>query len=106
MLKNKVEIKGDIALIHVTRKGYDRYVIVDIDDLGRLERAAKNRLNIDSGGYVQHKSKEGGSWSVFQIHRLITDAFPWETVKHKNGNRLDCRKSNLETKFDLGYFIK
>jgi hypothetical protein len=101
LIKNKVEIQGDIALIHITRKGYDRYLIIDVEDLPRIEGLAKNRLNIDSAGYVQHKTKEGGSYAVTQIHRYVVDAFDWVKVCHKNGNRLDCRKSNLVSKIDF-----
>lgn len=94
-LKNKVEIKDDIAIIHVTRKGYDRYVIVDAEELSSIERVVKNRLNIDSNGFVQHKQMIDGVWDVFQLHRFIAGAVHFTTVGFRNGNKLDLRKSNL-----------
>jgi hypothetical protein len=101
-IKNLVEIKGDIALIHINRKGYSRYAIIDADDLKFVDGLVKNRLNIDSNGYVQHRTKEGGSWSVFQLHREIAGAYPSETVGFKNGNKLDMRKKNMFYKTPLG----
>lgn len=98
-LKNKVEIKDDVALIHVKRAGYDHIVLVDAQDLPFLSSRVHNRLNIDSNGYVQHKRKVNGKYEVFQLHRLIHLAFDNETVRFKNGNRLDLRSSNLEGVF-------
>jgi hypothetical protein len=97
-LKNKVEVKGDVALIHVRRAGYDHIVIVDKEDLPYIDGMVKNRLNIDSNGYVQHKQMVNGEWKTFQLHRKILSAFDWETVSFKNGNKLDLRWSNLQGK--------
>jgi hypothetical protein len=103
MMKNKVEIKGDVALIHVKRAGYDHIVIVDKADLPYIEKISKNRLNIDSNGYVQHKQLVDGRWEVFQLHRKLYGAFDWETVSFKNGNKLDLRWSNLQGKLNHKY---
>lgn len=98
-LKNTVEIKGDVALIHINRKGYTRYLVVDTAMLPYIDKMVTNRLNADSGGFIQHRTKSGGKWKVFQLHRAIIDAFEWEKVTFKNGNKLDCRTSNLVTKY-------
>lgn len=105
MLKNKVEIKDDIALIHVSRNGFDNIVIIDAEDLPMLERRYENRLNLDTAGYVQHRRKRNGEYEVEQLHRALMVAFDWETVSHKNGNKLDCRKSNLETNLDINKLL-
>lgn len=94
-MKNFVEIKEDVAIIHVNHKGYDHLVLVDKQDLPFIERLGDNRLNLDSGGYVQHRRMENGQWIVKQLHRHIAMAFPSEKVCFKNGNRLDLRKANL-----------
>lgn len=95
MLKNKVEIEGSVALIHVKRKGFDNIVLVDLIDLPRIELVVKNRLNIDTNGYVQHKKKTGDSYEVFQLHRFIAFAQDDDIIRFKNGNRLDLRFDNL-----------
>lgn len=94
-MKNKYEIKDDVVMIYVNRKGYEHIVLIDKEDLGRLEMHFKNKLNIDTNGYVQHRYKENGQWYVKQVHRFLSLAFPWETIKFRNGNRLDLRKKNL-----------
>jgi len=106
MLKNKVEYKGDIALIHVNSKGTEQIVIVDIEDLPFISRICKNKLNIDSSGFVQHRKMKEGKWEVTQLHRLVSLAFPWEIVGFKNGNKLDCRKENLLVKDTLDNEIR
>lgn len=94
-LKNRVEIKDDIALIYINRAGVEQIAIVDAEDLPYIESRVQNRLNIDSGGYVQHRKKVNGEYEVFQLHRELYNAFDWETVGFKNGNKLDLRKENL-----------
>jgi phage pi2 protein 07 len=94
-IKNTVEVKDNVALIHINRAGKTQYAIIDADDLKYVKNITKNRLNIDSGGYVQHRTKKGGRWSVFQLHREIAGAFPTETILFKNNNPLDMRKSNM-----------
>jgi hypothetical protein len=99
-VKNFVELKGDVALIHINRAGVEQIAIVDREDLPLIGKVAKNRLNLDTNGFVQHKTKAGGTWSVFQLHRVIAGAFDWEEVGFYNGNRLDLRKKNLFFKYN------
>lgn len=94
-IKNKVEVHGDIALIHVNRKGYEHMVIVDREDLHTINDAVSNRLNIDSRGFVQHRRMVNGKWKVFQLHREIMLTLPEVKVGFANGNKLDLRKENL-----------
>jgi hypothetical protein len=101
-IKNTVEVKDNVALIHINRAGKTQYAIIDADDLKFVENISKNRLNIDTGGYVQHRTKEGGVWKTFQLHRELTGAFPSETILFKNNNPLDMRKSNMLYKTAMG----
>lgn len=99
-IKNKIEYHGDIALIHITRSGFDHIAIVDADMVPYIDKHVKNRFNIDTNGQVQHKQMVNGEYQVFQLHRLIADAFDWETISFKNGNKLDLRYDNLVSSFD------
>jgi hypothetical protein len=99
-IKNYVELKGDIALIHINRAGVEQLAIVDREDLPYIGKITKNRLNIDTNGFIQHRTKVRGEWQVFQLHRKIAGAFDWEEVGFYNGNKLDLRKKNLYYKFD------
>lgn len=95
MIKNHIEIKGDIALIHINRGGQTHYAIIDIEDLALL-KPFQNRLSLDTQGAVQHRTKQGGEWEVHQLHRVIVGIDSEYIVRHKNGNKLDCRKRNLK----------
>ena len=96
MITNKVEIHGDVAFIYITRAGVEHIAIVNASDLRFIDKHAKVKLTLDSGGYVQHKQKVNGKWEVFQLHRLLAGAFTWERVSFLNGNKLDLRISNLK----------
>ena len=101
-MKNKVEIHGDIALIHIKSYGVEHIAIVDIEDLRLLNEYFPNKLTLDSNGAVQHKQMKDGKWKVHQIHREIFGAFAWERVGFKNGNKLDLRLSNLQSDYSKG----
>jgi hypothetical protein len=52
-------------------------------------------------GYKKVTLKKGTKSYTFQIHRLVAQAFiknpkGLAIVNHKNGNKLDCKLSNLE----------
>jgi hypothetical protein len=97
-IKNRVEIKDDIALIYINRAGAEHIAVVDAEDLPYIDSITKNRLNLDSNGYVQHRTKVNGEWKVWQLHRRLLSAFDWETVSFKNNNKLDNRWKNLQGK--------
>lgn len=51
---------------------------------------AKGRL------YFAHNLPEvNGKRKCVKLHRIIAGATEWQTVDHRNGNTLDCRKENL-----------
>lgn len=99
-MKNKVEIHGDIALIHINRAGVTQIAIMDSKFYcPYIQKLATHTLTLDSNGFVQHKKKVNGKWEVFQVHREIVGAFSWERVGFRNGNKLDLRHDNLVSNY-------
>jgi hypothetical protein len=102
MIKNKVEIKGDIALIHIESKGKTVFAIVDREDIKILGDRYKNKLNVDSHGAVQLRTVADGKYTVQQLHHFIIGLDGSKVkVTFKNGNKLDCRKRNLSFTFTM-----
>ena len=85
--KNEITIKGDIAYIDLYDKQYNviAKAIIDVEDVDKV-KYIKWRLNCN--GYVINNSNT----NIF-LHRRILGRD--SVVDHKNGNRLDNRKSNL-----------
>ena len=92
MIKRKITIDGDVAYIPLT-KGYT--AIIDTCDLHIVEG-----MNWQS--FVTFKS-DGTIRTVYAVlsnggefmHRLIMSASYGVKVDHKDGNGLDCRRSNM-----------
>lgn len=98
-MKNPIEIKDDIVLVHINSRGINEIAILDRADyyLMKILGVVQNRLNIDTAGFVQHRKKVNGEYNVFQLHRVIANAFETDRVGFRNGNKLDLRRKNLFT---------
>lgn len=78
-------------------KGYK--AIIDEDDYDRVKDyhwfadiiKGKGRTYIYAAVYIQKSHIRNGIY----LHRFLINAKKGEFVDHKNGNTLDCRKSNL-----------
>lgn len=71
------------------------YALVDTDD---YERASVYRWSFGgNGGYVQRYFRVNGRKSAESLHRFIMGCTRGDGVEvdHKNGDKLDCRRSNL-----------
>lgn len=79
------------ATIHLRNTGND--VIVDADDLERL--LALGRWYENDNGYAVIRKTIGGKKQTLRMHRVITKCPSGMVIDHLNGNKLDCRKSNL-----------
>jgi hypothetical protein len=74
------------------RTGETFTVLVDEDDLDRV--LATGRWHVSPKGYVRYSNTSRGSGH--SLHRFVLDLGSEDPlVDHKNGNRLDNRKSNL-----------
>jgi len=69
----------------------DKSAIVDVEDVPKI---SNKKWRIHSKGYVVWGTSRGGKAKFEYLHRTILGVTD-EWVDHINGNRLDCRKSNL-----------
>jgi hypothetical protein len=69
------------------KRGARKFVIVDSDD---FEKFGHLRWHLSDTGYATRKNGK-----VQKLHRLIMGNPVGMVVDHLNGNKLDCRKSNL-----------
>ena len=65
-------------------KGFPPGVLVDVED----EHLTRFSWSLNNSGYVKGPGGE--------LHRVIMKAKKGQEVHHKNHNKLDCRKENLE----------
>lgn len=74
------------------RLGPGRFALVDPKDWPRVrEHTWRER----DDGYVQRTYGEKDRTRHELLHRFVMKAKPEEMVDHEDGNRLDCRRSNL-----------
>lgn len=66
--------------------------IVDDDDYARV---AVHRWYYQSVGYAASGWRVNGKTYQTTLHRFIVGAEPGQYVDHINGDKLDCRRSNL-----------
>ena len=68
-----------------------KFVLVDEED---FEHLSAHNWNYNSGGYAVRDDLSG---SVEILHCVVACVPSSRQVDHRNGNRLDCRKSNLRS---------
>lgn len=98
MIKNKIELEGDVAKITVVqRNGRKHEFLIHATDLAKLEDwdsiwALKHK----TGKFyaVLYKYDKGISTQCY-LHRIIMDASDGIFVDHINRNTFDNRKENL-----------
>lgn len=71
------------------------YALVDPEDYDRLARYNWFVKKSKYGYYAVRKVKRHGREFLVRMHRQIMHTPAGQVVHHRNGNRLDNRKSNL-----------
>lgn len=70
-----------------------QYALIDLEDLERIQAVGKWSASWTRSGYYGiSRTKRNGN---LLLHRFIMDAPSELLVDHRDGNTLDCRKSNL-----------
>lgn len=82
----------------------------EVSDFGRVRRIAGGRWNrpggvlsvsVDSRGYPKVRLWEACDGRTINVHRLVARAFIGQRpagyeINHRDGNKLNCRRENLE----------
>lgn len=101
---NKYKIIEDYVVLFVTnRKGEKFEILVDLDDLPRLQEldTSWHTTIRHTGLYYAQTSVYLGTFNgkakykIIQLHRFIMNVSKDVHVDHINHNSLDCRKRNL-----------
>lgn len=73
------------------------HVLLDAEDYERLSRYRWSLLQANGQLYVRRgaRLREFDQPSTILLSRAITGARPGQRVRHRNGHRLDFRRSNL-----------
>jgi len=71
------------------------FAIVDDEDFELASQYTWNCTKRSDLSYARTSKKIGGKQFTIRLHRLLLSAGPGEMVDHRNGDGLDCRRSNL-----------
>lgn len=74
--------------------GHGRKAMIDQEDHARVSGYQWSSFRINRVWYAATEVKDGGR---LYLHRFLLNAVTGSEVDHRNGDGLDCRKSNLRT---------
>lgn len=96
MIKNKIEINGEVTEIFIKRKdGKELITLIDTEDLHMLPNTSLyswKEKNVKKEKYYVYYTCGN---TTKRLHRLIANSSHGKVVDHINGNTLDNRKENL-----------
>ena len=78
---------GHAVFVKARRSGKLTHVVIDPEDAGRVEHG---QLFVNAAGFVRIK------YPAWKASRFLADHLFSQWVRHKNGDRLDFRRANLE----------
>ena len=71
-------------------------IIIDNEDFEKVSQYKwYYNLTVDGNGYARHDIQINKRRKLLFLHRFVLDIDEGGYVDHKNGNSLDCRKRNL-----------
>jgi len=74
------------------KKSFGYFMLVDSGDYDFI---IQWKWKLGRDGYARRTAKNGVGWKNIKVHRLLLNAPIGVMVDHKNGNKLDNRRSNL-----------
>jgi hypothetical protein len=78
-------------IINIEKKEYQ--VFVDLED---VEKVKKYKWKVNLSGSVVANVKKSGVVKKIYLSNYILDISDYYTIIYRNGNKLDCRKENLD----------
>jgi hypothetical protein len=78
-------------IINLNNKEYEAFI--DFDDVNKVKKH-KWKINLSGAVITSIKKKEG--LKIIHLSNYILGVSEYYKIKYKNGNKLDCRKENLE----------
>lgn len=87
-----VRIDGDTAYVALTRGMTAKVSLKDLEAVQPYNWIAQC---CDGNFYAARRAKVNGKSMIVLLHRVLLNAKPGTFVDHKNGDRLDNRRSNL-----------
>lgn len=102
VLENSREVAGRVVAAKVSRSDARRAGVpkADLSDLRRRRFSGTGwRLTMQNGR--RYATKRGPDGSTSYLHRLVSRVGLGVRVKFRNGDPLDCRRPNLESRDDV-----
>jgi len=90
---NTYRVRGQIALLTITRRSGERIVVkIDADDFPMIQR---RKWKLLTGRHQKNYIATNAKGGYLLLHRLLADAPETQSVGFKNHDPFDCRKQNL-----------
>jgi hypothetical protein len=97
-MRNRVEVRGDVTVIFIERKGVTHECLIDTQDLPKVKalgRSWRARWSRESNTFYAVAHDPSARGRGVQMHRLILDAPESLQVDHIHHNGLDNRRAEM-----------
>lgn len=91
-MKREITVVGDIAIIQLTQ---GKSAVIDAEDVHLVSGFDWTVMNSARTSYAKRNDWCGGKQKSVLLHRVVFGAADGVRVDHRDGDGLNCRKSNL-----------